>query len=146
MALQQIGPVRQRRSPETIEREIVTGKKSDQERIDRFLHTLMESEAMNEMKQYLERGRKLAPLDSDELKKRWTTAFKTWFASRKQSDARKMDDAAAELRLRKLEVPFETVRSELALGRLEIQKDGPEKLNLKPKIAAFLDEIDREPN
>jgi hypothetical protein len=115
----------------------------DQDLAERRFMALKGNEEMKETKQYLERGRRFASLDTGALNASWTSAFKTWFASRTKSDEELMNDLSAELRLRNLKTPDETVERELALGEEELQHG---KINLKAKIAEFLDELDRDPN
>jgi hypothetical protein len=114
--------------------------------VDHFLDALMANEAMNETKAYLDRGRRFESVEANALQTQWTTSFKLWFASREASDLELLNDAAAELRLRSLEIPSDTVRNELDLAHAEIKRVGPGGIDLKPKITAFLEELDRDPN
>jgi len=120
----------------------------DPDHWQKMMAALLASEAMDENRRYLERGRRLAALEPSKLKELWTAAFKKWFATREAADSQALDDAAAELRLREMELPNETVQHELDLARLEIFRNGPEqhRRNIMPKIAAFLEEMDRDRN
>jgi hypothetical protein len=73
---------------------------------------LVEQAQMEETHDYLIRGRALRGLDDDQLKERWTVAFKAWFYDR--TKYRDLEDATAELQLRDAVPPYETVSGELA--------------------------------
>src|SRR5271163_2802249 len=113
---------------------------------DRMVKALLESEAMDETKSYLERGRQLAAVDAGVLRERWTAAFKQFFKSRTASDCQAFDDINAELGLRNLDRPWETVKEELAMAQAEASRDGTANPGIRSKIAAFLDELDRDTN
>jgi hypothetical protein len=57
---------------------------------------------MNNARTYLERG--LKNCSDVELMDLWITAFERWFEQRSPQTGRHMDDAAAEIRLRGLDM------------------------------------------
>jgi hypothetical protein len=115
---------------------------------DRLIEAFLASEAMNESQRYLERGRELAAVDAGILRERWTAAFKQFLKSRTASDCRALDDVSAELGLRNLDRPFETVKEEMAMVQAQIRQDGQTNFGIQvlPKIEAFFKEFDRDPN
>jgi hypothetical protein len=66
------------------------------------------------MEDYLARGRRFAKLDVGRLNKDWIIAVRSWLAHKHGTKERIMDDLAAELRLRGLELPYGAVEQELA--------------------------------
>jgi hypothetical protein len=62
---------------------------------------------------YLLRGRLHEHLAAADLNQMWTTTFKTMFHSRTMEDIRAHYDSGAELDLRGMEVPVETIRAEI---------------------------------
>lgn len=66
---------------------------------------------MEETRSYLERGRTLAHLGKEELFVLWTTLVERWFYDRSEMNQRDMDDAAAEIRFRGLDMPEKTLDS-----------------------------------
>jgi hypothetical protein len=62
---------------------------------------------------YLLRGRGHEGLADDDLNQLWTTTFKVMFRSRSAEDIQAHFDSRAELDLRGMEVPVETVRAEI---------------------------------
>jgi hypothetical protein len=93
-----------------------------QNEVDCFFEALLADEAMIETKDYLKRGRKFESRETFQLQTQWTAAFKIWFASRESDDLQVMDDTGAELRLRNLPIPFDTIRSVLDLRPFETKR------------------------
>jgi hypothetical protein len=79
--------------------------------VEEFLDAFLQHELMNEARDYVERGRNLQMLSSAKLLDTWVTRFECWFKT--EGNPRDMDDAAAEIRLRGLEMPYERVAREL---------------------------------
>jgi len=75
----------------------------------------------------------------------WVATFKSWYKQRSIESALANDDAAAELRLRGLEPPYDKVGAEIhALGaNVERQGDAPPQ-ELVQRIRDFLAAL-REP-
>jgi hypothetical protein len=96
---------------------------------------------MNQTRDYAERGRALASLTDDEVKSVWVAMFETWFDKKTPENARNMDDAAAELRLRDLEPPYDRVKAKTDELQAEIKKAGPDvpSKSLDEEIDEFLE-------
>jgi hypothetical protein len=107
---------------------------------------IIASDAMEQTARYLQGGRYLGSLTTDQLKDAWTAAFKTWFASRSAEDARRMDDASAELGLRNEQPPFETVQAEANAMVEEIERVGPSNPGIGDKVRHFLEEQSKPQN
>jgi len=99
----------------------------------------LQHELMNEMKDYLDRGRRFERLTIPELNKTWIIAFRR-FVAKDRTVIREMDDLAAELRLRNLELPLDSVRAEALQLRDEVKRLGPDAPSdgLDERIRAFL--------
>jgi hypothetical protein len=114
--------------------------------VDAFLqHTQME-----ETQQYLSRGRQFATTSEVELKLRWAEAFRRWFKAHSPGHVRKLDDLSAELRLRGLEPPEDSVKDELSMMREEIQheyeSDPQWQEEIAKRIAEFRETMDKPSN
>src|SRR5258706_4804560 len=77
---------------------------------DRAIELLHHAQ-MIETRDYVERGRELARQTVDEIKSVWVAMFERWFDEKTAENRRNMDDAAAELRLRDLEPPYDRVKA-----------------------------------
>jgi hypothetical protein len=98
----------------------------------------LESELMEETAAYLLRGRRFSALAADALNREWTVAFKSWAAGDRAAAQPRLDDLSAELRLRKLEPPYDTVAAETAALQDELRRLDPNDPRLTEKIGAFL--------
>ena len=96
----------------------------------------LQHELMNEMKDYLDRGRRFERLTIPELNKTWIIAFRRFVAK----DRTLIRELAAELRLRNLELPLDSVRAEALQLRDEVKRLGPDAPSdgLDERIRAFL--------
>jgi hypothetical protein len=115
----------------------------EQERIERNVDAFLQSELMEETAAYLARGRSHSTVADDELGRRWTAAFKAFFADRSPERLLTMEYLAAELRLRGLETPDHTVQAELEAARAEIAQLEPGDPAIRDRIRKFLDSIDK---
>jgi hypothetical protein len=106
-------------------------EKQQEARSRALAEAFVASELADEMASYLNRGRTFRAVGEQELRSQWTAVTKLWIAQRDQADQIRMDDLSAEFRLRNLEVPWDTVKAEMAEAREEI------------RIGAFLRERDR---
>jgi hypothetical protein len=93
----------------------------------------LQHELMNETRTYIERGRRLQPLSNDEIINTWVATFERWFGESTDNNSRDMDDAAAEIRLRGLEMPYERVKNETRALRAELARLDPEDFS-SPQI------------
>ncbi len=95
----------------------ICGPSKDLNHVTAFLRT----EEMDQAQSYLERGRELRRLCDADLKEIWVAAFERWFESRSTRTGRNMDDVAAEIRLRGLEMPYDRVRSKIDRLRKKLE-------------------------
>jgi hypothetical protein len=93
----------------------------------------LQHELMNETRAYIECGRRLQTLSNDEIVNAWVAIFERWFGERTTKNSRDMDDAAAEIRLRRLAMPYERVKNETRALRAEFARLDPEHLS-SPQI------------
>jgi hypothetical protein len=82
----------------------------------------------------LKRGRQLEDLGDAELLEIWVGAFERWFESRSSQTGRKMDDAATEIKLRGLGMPYDRVRLKIEQLRKKVRLHDPKLLNEKLQI------------
>jgi hypothetical protein len=117
------------------------------EREDDEANAFLDHVAMEETRDYLERGRRFSGESTENIKQLWTNAFKQWFAKRTAESQREFDDLAAELRLRSAEPPYETVEAE----RREMVREIKE-MPFNPEVDPVMQKIDeyhrqrRKPN
>jgi hypothetical protein len=79
-----------------------------------IVNAFLQHKSMNQMQDYLARGRRFVGLDMERLNKDWIIAARGWLAHKHRTKERLMDDLAAELRLRGLEPPYGAVEQDLA--------------------------------
>ena len=111
-------------------------------RVEAMANAMLEDALMKETAAYLSRGRRHSTKSDDDVKRGWTAAFKGWRVAASSPDAqREMDDLAAELRLRRLEPPYDAVEAEMEAMRQEIERAGPDDPGIKETIDKFLDSL-----
>jgi hypothetical protein len=120
-----------------------------EEEIDRARAAdFLASELARETQSYLERGRRLQGLTEDQLASKWVANFRSWRASRSDTDdpgnSAEMEDTAAELRLRKLERPYDQVQGEVKAMIQEIERIGLDQPAVSPKVRQFLDDLSKQ--
>ena len=76
--------------------------------------TFLQHKSLEQMQDYLARGRRFTTFDVRQLTKDWIIAVRSWLAHKDHTNERMMDDLAAELRFRGLEPPYLAVEQELA--------------------------------
>jgi hypothetical protein len=79
-----------------------------------IVNAFLQHKSMEQMQDYLARGRRFAKFDVERLNKDWIIAVRRWLSHKHRTKERTMDDLAAELRLRRLEPPYGAVEHELA--------------------------------
>src|SRR6516225_10750487 len=79
-----------------------------------IVNAFLQHKSMEQMQDYLARGRRFARLDVGRMNKDWVIAVRGWLAHKHRTKERLMDDLAAELRFRKLEPPYSAVEQGLA--------------------------------
>jgi hypothetical protein len=101
--------------------------------VDDLAETYFQHELMNETRAYIERGRRLERFSDQDVLDAWVAAFE-------REDARNMEDAAAELRLRGIEEPHERVRPKIDVLKAEIERLAPDAQpeGLDQRIKDFL--------
>jgi hypothetical protein len=88
----------------------MTAMPTDNEREENELaEEFLQHELMNETRTYIERGRRLQTLSNDEIVNTWVATFGRWFGEKTAGNSQDMDDAAAEIRLRGLEMPYQKI-------------------------------------
>jgi hypothetical protein len=94
---------------------------------------------MNQTRDYVERGRALASQTDEEVKSVWAVTFEKHFAERTKDSVRNMNDAAAELRLRDIDLPVERVQETFDALQAALREAGPDAFEgLDEENAAFL--------
>jgi len=66
------------------------------------IHDFLQRRNIEQRRKYLARGRRFVVLDVGQLGKSWIAAVRNWLAHKDRANERKMDNLAAELRLRRL--------------------------------------------
>jgi hypothetical protein len=92
-------------------------KKSKNDAADELFDAFLQDRSMKELENYLQRGRPLKGTTDEELKRIWVTQVKTFSAAVLRGFSftrRELDDAQAELGLRKLDLPSDEVAYEWA--------------------------------
>ena len=101
-------------------------RKEDQFDPDAIAQAVVEREQLEEMREYVIRGRRYESLEVDQLRAVWVRAFKTWVVSRGGAATRELNYSRAEFRLRKTEPPYDEVNDERSTFIEEIRKVGPD--------------------
>ena len=98
---------------------------SDQEQLgDNLAESYIQHELMNEPEHM--RGRRLGRSSDQDVLDVWVATFERWFEHRTIENTQNMDDAAAELRSRDLQAPYEQVRPKIDVLRTEIERLAPD--------------------
>ena len=79
-----------------------------------IVNAFLQHKSMEQMQDYLARGRRFARLDVGRMNKDWVIAVRGWLAHKHRTKERLMDDLVAELQLRGLELPYGAVEQDLA--------------------------------
>ena len=107
-----------------------------------IVNAFLQHKSLEQMQDYLARGRRFAELDMERLNKDWIIAVRSWLAHKHRTKERLMDDLAAELRLRGLEPPYGAVEHELA--DRSAQTNQAERKRTVREIAREIGEFMRE--
>jgi hypothetical protein len=91
----------------------MTGK-TRRDRAAAMVDTFLEHRRMEQIKDYLDRGRRFAALDVRQLSEDWIIAVRSWLSCKDRECEQMMDDLTAELQLRRSEPPYDAVKQELA--------------------------------
>ena len=79
-----------------------------------IVNGFLQHKSMEQIQDYLARGRRFAKLHVGQLNEDWILAVRSWLAQKDRTAERRMDDLTAELRLRKLEPLYSAVEQGLA--------------------------------
>ena len=90
---------------------------------DKIIESFIASEDMNRVANYLSRGRCFSSLDLSTLKDNWTAAFKLMTKPDGLRHVIEVGDLTAELELRGVAVPSETVAAEISLLAADCKRD-----------------------
>jgi len=73
----------------------------------------LQNQGLDQVEDYVGRGRQFGGVDADELRRGWVAAYKVWARDLQNVDARKLsEDLEAELSLRGEEPPYSLVKAE----------------------------------
>jgi hypothetical protein len=106
------------------------------------VNAFLQNKSMEQMQDYLARGRRFTGLDVRELAEDWIIAVRSWLAHKDHTNERMMDDLAAELRLRRGEPPYLAVEQELA--DCSAQRKKTERNKVLRAVAREIGEFMRE--
>jgi hypothetical protein len=123
-------------------------KEHPKHKAEAIVDALLESDQMESTARYLTSGRRFASLETEEIKKRWTQAARTFLISYGGINPREMDDLGSELGLRKVALPCEEVSAEAAAVARRIgHDDDPEgHAQIRDRIDKFLDDLESPRN
>jgi hypothetical protein len=113
---------------------------------------LLESQALDRVADYINRGRAFQSLSIDEVNARWIASFRAWLANfGKSFDHTERGDLESELRIRQTEPPFQLVKHELdaLLANSEaldekISKNPARLLEMEHSLQEQLDEFEQK--
>ena len=85
------------------------------------------ADVTDQLADYVSRGRAYHGMDTDWLRQRWVTAFRSWFAAMQEVAAsyQLVADIRAELSLRDEKPPYEAVQADLEQARQHALESGP---------------------
>src|ERR1700685_1767870 len=93
-----------------------------EDEVDDVVDALLQSDLMDQTAHYLGRGRRFEAMPTPKLNEKWVAAFRGFIQAETTAcetgketsgcDTRDIDDAAAELRLRGLDPPFDGIEEE----------------------------------
>lgn len=113
-----------------------------EEDLDELARIFIEHQLMAETQSYVARGRTYERISNEEGADSWIAAFEAWLDCRTAATTQRLDDIAAELRLRGLELPL--ARAQAAVDRLrsEVTRSSTANVSIdsERKIDAFLEE------
>jgi hypothetical protein len=125
-----------------------TDNKNDDGEFD-FAEEFLQHELMNQTRAYIERGRRYQMLNDFDVARAWVAAFERCFDEKTAENCRDMVDAAAEIRLRGIAMPYDKVKErglalQADLARLDPEHDCSSELELK--IVEFLAQRNKPKN
>jgi hypothetical protein len=82
-----------------------------------FVGALIANEPLEQLEDYLKRGRPFAGEKLQKLRTRWIALMRAWANSTERVDHREREDIQAEMTMRKVEPPFAQVRDAMKILR-----------------------------
>ena len=119
------------------------------DKMTKLTYAWLQNKPLELAQDYLARGRRYAGLPTDEVKTRWVAAFREMVADLRAPERQQAaQDLEAELTLRKEDVPYDLVRTELesfsaaAMAAIQRLRQDPERFaridrEIMQQIAAF---------
>jgi hypothetical protein len=98
---------------------------SDNDPVDAWLA----NQRLERLEGYIKRGRPLASVSLEELRARWIAAIRAWASLLREFGHEEREDIEAEMKLRKINPPFDLVEEQLIAIRAAAEKVGAELLN-----------------
>jgi copper homeostasis protein CutC len=125
-----------------------TMKGNPEHKIEAIVDALIESDQVESTVRYLTSGRRFASLETEEIKKRWTQAARTFLMSCGGVNPGEMDDLGSELGLRKVALPCEDVSVGTAAVARRIRRDDDLEghARILERIRKFRDDLERPRN
>ena len=114
------------------------------ERYEALPEVWLQNELLEQTRDYLTRGRRFERLRLDRLNEEWAKAFRQFVRRHIGPHLRDMDDAGAELRLRREEFPTYLVALEVEQLRAAVQRLGP--ISPSAEFDRKIDEFIRDMN
>jgi hypothetical protein len=123
-------------------------KEHPKRKAEAIVDALLESDQMESTARYLRSGRRFASLETEEIKKCWIQAARTFLISYGGVNPREMDDLGSELGLRKVALPCEDIRDETAavVRRIGPDNDPEGHARISDRIHKFRDDLERPRN
>jgi hypothetical protein len=116
-------------------------------KVEATTQAFLDSQEMDEVRAYIERGRSLEAEQAQALNRRWASAFTAVCAHGSQAFRLELDNCSAELNLRKMPKPDHLVQDVMRLIQARIKSLSPEHLEkLKESVSDFLDELGKATN
>jgi hypothetical protein len=117
-------------------------------KIEAIADVVLEYARTESTERYLASGRRFANLETDEAKRSWTEATRTFLVSDRRINPREMDDLASELGLRNVPLPVKDVADEgAAVARRMKHDDDPEvHARVRERIRSLLEDFKRRRN
>jgi len=117
------------------------------DRISALVEGVVGARQMENTRDYLTRGRSFFKTETDELKRRWIEVTGSWLQNFGAMDLRETDDLTAELCLRHIDLPYESLKSELEAIRKEMLRNPEQgRAEIRKHSSALLNDLDKPPN
>jgi len=115
--------------------------RTDFDKVEAIADALIESDRMDCIARYLVAGRRFSNLQTADVERRWTEAVRIFLASYGSVNPGYMEDLDSELRLRKVPLPEESVRDQVAAVARRIRHgDDPEVV--RERVRSFRNSLE----